>query len=96
MCLDRICLVSGSDLDIIIYMIIKGHIVLYERGNEISAGNHGRLHPNGPHKHGLRHGRGYFGFEETYLCQRRHSHEYGKICRLVPNCDKPGLCDTAF
>ncbi|MHB8118131.1 MAG: hypothetical protein ACYDHX_05315 [Methanothrix sp.] len=21
---------------------------------------------------------------------------YGKICRLVPNGDKPGLCDTSF
>jgi hypothetical protein len=55
MCLDRICLVSGSDLDIIIYMILKEYIVLYEREHEISAGNHGRLHPNGLHEHGLRH-----------------------------------------
>jgi hypothetical protein len=57
-------------------MILKECTMIYEMGYEISARNHGCLHPNGRFKHDFSHGWRYFGFEETYLCQRIYSHEY--------------------
>jgi len=36
-------------------MTIRECVTIYEMGYEISARNHGRLHPNGLIEHGLRH-----------------------------------------
>ncbi len=55
-------------------MILKECIMIYEMGYEISAGNHGRMHPNGLHEHGLRHERRYFGSGPLY--HRYHPHQY--------------------
>jgi hypothetical protein len=49
----NICPVFRSDLYVIVYMILKECIMIYEMGYEISAGNHGRMHPNSMHERGL-------------------------------------------